>query len=302
MKYKVGDRVILKKINLHYDKALLRKESKGTVIASYMRGNETNHFCVEFDEYIGGHDGNGVYGAIGKKGHCWWFYDGDNCAFEIITKPQEFPKIVITTDGTETLARLYEGGKVVKSATAKCSPEDSFDAYIGAKIAFDRLLERPLAEEPKEQMWRVVKRRARKGDYIRLVKEVYSFNKVGDILKVSKEENGGVFVKQKDHPKRKENCKESPDYIWCYLPSQFEVIEPVGTPEEPKFFSGKVVCVEAGEQYAYTVGKIYEFKDGIVINDNGLKSSTCAVKSLGEWHRHCSYAQFIPLVESEGTK
>jgi len=105
----------------------------------------------------------------------------------------------------------------VKTATAKCSPDDSFDAYIGAKIAFDRLFAKPLVEEP-------------------------------------------------------------------------------------KFFTGKVVCVEADEQCAYTVGKIYEFKDGIVINDSGLKSSICAVKSLDEWHRHCSYAKFIPLVESEETK
>jgi hypothetical protein len=50
-------------------------------------------------------------------------------------------KIVITSDGTETLARLYEGGKVVKSATAKCSPKDEFNFDTGARLAFDRLIE-----------------------------------------------------------------------------------------------------------------------------------------------------------------
>ena len=50
-------------------------------------------------------------------------------------------KIVITTDGTETLARLYDGNKVIKTATAKCSPDDNFSFETGAKIAFERLID-----------------------------------------------------------------------------------------------------------------------------------------------------------------
>ena len=50
-------------------------------------------------------------------------------------------KIVITTDGAETLARLYDGKKVVKTATAKCSPADKFSFETGAKIAFERLID-----------------------------------------------------------------------------------------------------------------------------------------------------------------
>lgn len=56
-------------------------------------------------------------------------------------------KIVITTDGNETIARLYEGDKVIKSATAKCSPDDTFNFETGARMAFDRLF----AEEKKEE-------------------------------------------------------------------------------------------------------------------------------------------------------
>ena len=58
-------------------------------------------------------------------------------------------KIVITTDGTETLARLYDGNKVIKTATAKCAPDDTFNFETGAKIAFDRLFEKHEKEEPK---------------------------------------------------------------------------------------------------------------------------------------------------------
>ena len=50
-------------------------------------------------------------------------------------------KIVITSNGAETLARLYDGKKVVKTATAKCSPDDNFSFETGAKIAFERLID-----------------------------------------------------------------------------------------------------------------------------------------------------------------
>ena len=50
-------------------------------------------------------------------------------------------KIVITTNGTETLARLYDGNKVIKTATAKCSPDDKFSFETGAKTAFERLFD-----------------------------------------------------------------------------------------------------------------------------------------------------------------
>lgn len=48
-------------------------------------------------------------------------------------------KIVITTDGITTTAKLYSGKTVIKTATAKCSPDDTFDFETGARIAFNRL-------------------------------------------------------------------------------------------------------------------------------------------------------------------
>lgn len=256
MKYKVGDKVrIVKKWN-----------------------NKTNQNKYgEMDKWLGkvmtirAVLPHGVYRMVEDEGegmHGWVW--NENC-IEGLAK--EFPKIVITTDGTETMARLYKGGKVVKSATAKCHPQDSFDAYIGARIAFDRLLERHLAEKLKEQKWRVVNRPVRDGDYIRLVIKAFSFNQVGDILKVSEKCNRGAYVKQKDHPERKENCQASPDYAWCYLPEHFVVIEPVGTPEmpeEPKFFTGKAVCLKGDGKY-FTVGKIYEFVDGKTMDNFGFE-------------------------------
>lgn len=42
-------------------------------------------------------------------------------------------------------------------------------------------------------------------------------------------------------------------------------------PEKPKYYNGKMVCVENGGYYGWTVGKIYEYKDGIVTADDGCK-------------------------------
>lgn len=48
-------------------------------------------------------------------------------------------KIVITTDGKITTAKMYDGKKLVNSAKAICSPDDEFDFNIGATIALERL-------------------------------------------------------------------------------------------------------------------------------------------------------------------
>ena len=58
-------------------------------------------------------------------------------------------KIVITSDGEKTLARLYDRDKVIKTATAKCSHDDKFSFETGAKIAFERLFDGEEKEEPK---------------------------------------------------------------------------------------------------------------------------------------------------------
>ncbi len=42
-------------------------------------------------------------------------------------------------------------------------------------------------------------------------------------------------------------------------------------PEKPKYYNGKMVCVENGGYSWWTVGKIYEYRDGIVTADDGDK-------------------------------
>ena len=198
-------------------------------------------------------------------------------------------KIVITTDGNETLARLYEGNKVVKSATAKCAPDDEFNFNTGARLAFDRLI----GEEKTAEKWRVVHRPARVGDYIRIKRTNFSFNEIGDILKVAEVNEHYVSVKACDHPR---DTRSYSNYLWHYPHHYYEVIEPCTAEKKEEYYNGKVVCVKAGKVFAYTVGKIYEFKDGNVINDNGGNALIEPIKTLDEWE-HSNWAEFIPLVE-----
>lgn len=87
-----------------------------------------------FDDYLYVvEDSDGVF-IIGESG------------LELVIRP----KILITTDGTTTLARLYEGNKVIKTAEAKCHPDDVFEFLEeGAPRAFDRLAGRVPVEQTK---------------------------------------------------------------------------------------------------------------------------------------------------------
>lgn len=60
--------------------------------------------------------------------------------------------IVIYHNGNETVAHDKSTGK---KAVAKCSPDDTYDFYTGAKLAFERLTQ-PQPEKPKRYNGKVV--------------------------------------------------------------------------------------------------------------------------------------------------
>ena len=121
-KFKVGDRV---RVIKDYD--LAKKGMVGTIAVV----RDEKIVGVKFDKkFYGGHSLAGR--CESGYGH-WVFSD----CIELISGN----KIVITADGATTTARLYDGKKVIKAAKAECSPEDEFDFKIGAKIAFDRLVD-----------------------------------------------------------------------------------------------------------------------------------------------------------------
>lgn len=71
-------------------------------------------------------------------------------------------------------------------------------------------------------------------------------------------------------------AKCSPDdqfdlYTGCELALRKALGAERKEPEKPKYYNGKMVCVEDGRYDWWTVGKIYEYKDGVVTSDNGDK-------------------------------
>ena len=90
-----------------------------------------------------------VWTAEHLDGHDFWHVmESDMAPVKPATMPQ---KIIITTDGKTTLARLFDGKTMVKRAEAKCAPSDVFDFGIGAELAVKRLMgEKPVTEPIKE--------------------------------------------------------------------------------------------------------------------------------------------------------
>lgn len=92
--------------------------------------------AVEFDrESKSFHDCNDL--TKPKHGHYMWEEHIKLCE-------SNYEKIEITHEGKTTFATMYKDGKKVKTAEAKCHPDDDFDFGIGAKLAVERLF----AHEP----------------------------------------------------------------------------------------------------------------------------------------------------------
>lgn len=84
-----------------------------------------------------------------------------------------------------------------EKAEAKCNPADEFDFRTGAKLAFKRLM----GEDVKpDNCVREVKRKAKVGEYVKVVNEKSVFNtyKNGDIFKVTYVTASGCICKNSD--------------------------------------------------------------------------------------------------------
>ena len=134
MKFKVGDKV--RAVTEDYGVTNQEYEWMGKVTSVY-----TYTFSAET-----------IYSTLGNIGKVYNNLNYED--FELVNQS----KIVILTDGETVTAKKYEGKEVIKSATAKCHPDDEFNFDIGAKIAFDRLTEQS-REDGKFKV----------GDYVKVV-------------------------------------------------------------------------------------------------------------------------------------
>lgn len=176
-------------------------------------------------------------------------------------EPVNNEKIVITTDGKETFAKLYRGDELVTAATAVCCEEDEFNFNEGAKIAFERLCE---AVSPKFNV----------GDYAIVTKQFdcHCF-KIGTVVRVVSFCNGQYM------------CEDGNGDI---QPMTADEIKPCN------YYTGKVVCVKAG-MTNLTVGKVYNFAENNCCgkNDNGNGILCYPATSLDEINDRLYGAEFI---------
>ena len=166
-------------------------------------------------------------------------------------------KILITSDGKTTLARLYDGEKVIRTAEAKCSPRDTYDFATGANLAYDRLMrpaepKKPVAED---------KPRFKAGDKAKIIGNTKGRHCVGigDIVNILNVGSYGAFVTPT--PK---------DASWLSQQIAFCDLEPY---TEPNAEPVKLYCVKSFKPGEWlTRGKTYDITDGYITYDKGFRS------------------------------
>lgn len=128
-KYNVGDRVVIEESNIEWFVKLAGKTGVITERFEWGHGLGYNYRVYPDD-----------WGKVDMEKGIW-------CKVKCLVKEPCNDKVGITTDGVTTTATLYSKNTKVRTATAKCSPDDEFDFTVGAKLAMDRLY--PDKIEPK---------------------------------------------------------------------------------------------------------------------------------------------------------
>ena len=177
--------------------------------------------------------------------------------------------IVIYRDDQKVIALDKTTGK---KGIAKCNPKDEFNFEIGAKLAFERLFPDP-----------------------------HKF-KIGDKIIGTKEANRYLYTHEgwegivtKVYSDGEIDAKDLNDGgIYTELESRCFVLAN-SIEAKPKYFNGKVVCVEAKTSF-FTKGKIYEIKDGVGFDDTGDIMTSKPIASIKELNDRMN-SQFMEIVE-----
>lgn len=246
-KFKVGDQVVGNaKANDYYD--ITREGWKGFVRKVYKNNEIRVASTPKSDVY----DGYLVY---------------EEC-FDLVK--ENYPKIVITTDGTITAAKLYENGKCTKTAEAKCNHKvDTFDFNEGAKWAFSRLVDKyPIGTKVEV-----------------IANTCWHAYPIGSVLTIKRKYNDEFYC-----------VKEGDTYVTD------NDIKPYVEPEKPKYYNGKVVCINSGGSSCFTEGKVYEIKNGKFEDNFGVICPTTSnritcVEDLNNGYFSAWFYKFIPFVE-----
>lgn len=132
MKYKIGDKVRVRDdIEAFKEYKMDGSKNLAWVTPGMLKFRGETLTITKIDRY-------GMYSVNEDNGDWCWV---DEMFSGLVT---DRLKVIITTDGKTTTAKMYEGKKVLKTAKTQCSPEDTFDFAVGAKLALERVTEKDL--------------------------------------------------------------------------------------------------------------------------------------------------------------
>ena len=203
--------------------------------------------------------------------------------FELVSSE----KIVITHDGKTTTATMYLEDGTKKVATAKCAPEDEFEFRIGAEIAMARLVDKLVYSN-----FDIVRVVFREGGQAYSYKTRMKTAKVGMTITVP------VGQKGKEANATVVEVITGDEYNGEFNISAMKEIDIV---EAPKYYNGKVVCIDklGVNRNLYTIGKIYQFEDGVLTSDNGTTTKDWGNKPFKSFEdfSEFTFSKFIEIVE-----
>lgn len=158
MKYKVGDKVRVRDdIEVYREYKMEDSKELAWITPEMLKFKGEILTITEINQY-------GKY-SVKEDNELWSWTD------EMFSgMATSLPKVVITTDGKTTTAKMYEGTKLLKTAKSKCSPEDTFDFAIGVKLTLERVTEK----EPKFKI----------GQFVRVINNDMNHFPIGQIVQI----------------------------------------------------------------------------------------------------------------------
>jgi hypothetical protein len=178
-KYKCGDkvRIVSKRTQQCWNPYMDKYLGKTMTIIKSGINNEGVYYCMEedLDDFLG---------------HWCWYED----MIAGLAEPEREPCTVeLRFDGMITTATLKRGGRDVKTAEARCNPEDTYSRAEGARVAVERLFEKKRKEDKPEKYTPKV------GDKFKIVrKSHYHGFSIGETVRL---------IRICEQGKRYENCR-----------------------------------------------------------------------------------------------
>ena len=187
-KYKCGDkvRIVSKRTQQCWNPYMDKYLGKTMTIIKSGINNEGAYYCMEEDrdDFLG---------------HwCWYEY-----MIAGLAEPEREPCTVeLRFDGMITTATLKRGGRDVKTAEARCNPEDTYSRAEGARVAVERLFEKKRKEDKPEKYTPKV------GDKFKIVrKSHYHGFSIGETVRL---------IRICEQGKRYENCRGLGQWVCDY--------------------------------------------------------------------------------------